>query len=55
MAIVRGIMVVLRFVWHALDAVRKVEHLALLLVLLALFITATNPSRSFPATRSAGA
>jgi protease-4 len=44
MAIVRGIMVVLRFVWHALDAVRKVLHLALLLVLLALFITATNPS-----------
>jgi protease-4 len=44
MAIFRGIMVVLRYVWHVLDAVRKVLHLALLLILLALLITATNPS-----------
>ncbi len=44
MAILRGVGLILRFVWHALDAVRRVLHLVLLLVLLALFITATNPS-----------
>jgi protease-4 len=44
MGIWRGIGWVLRFVWHALDAVRKVLHLALLLVLLSLLIVATNPS-----------
>jgi protease-4 len=44
MAFVRSIKSILRFCWHGLDAVRKVLHLALLLVLVALFITATNPS-----------
>jgi protease-4 len=44
MAIFRGIHAVLRFLWHALDGLRKVLHLVLLLVLLALFIMATNPS-----------
>src|SRR5882672_4543607 len=44
MAIWRGILSILRYMWHALDAVRKLLHLVLLLFLLALFITATNPT-----------
>lgn len=44
MGFLRGIGLVLRYLWHALDAVRKVLHLALLLVLFALLIVATNPS-----------
>jgi protease-4 len=44
MAFFRGIGLVLRFVWRALDGVRKVLHLVLLLCLLAIFVSATNPT-----------
>src|SRR5258705_446639 len=44
MAILRGIGLILRFIWRAIDGVRKVLHLVLLLCLLAIFIAATNPT-----------
>ena len=44
MAFFRGIGVILRFIWGVLDAIRKVLHLLLLLVLVALYISATQPS-----------
>ncbi|MGH8262815.1 MAG: signal peptide peptidase SppA [Steroidobacteraceae bacterium] len=44
MAILRGIGLILQFIWRALDGVRKVLHLVLLLCLLAIYVAATNPT-----------
>jgi protease-4 len=44
MAFFRGIGIILRFCWGVLDAIRKVLHLLVLLVLVALYISATQPS-----------
>jgi protease-4 len=44
MAFFRGIGIILRFCWGVLDAMRKVLHLLLLLVLVALYVSATQPS-----------
>ena len=44
MALLRGIGLILRFIWRALDGVRKVLHLVLLLCLFVIFISATNPT-----------
>jgi len=44
MAILRGIGLILRFIWRALDGVRKVLHLVLLLCLFLIFISAVNPT-----------
>ena len=44
MAFFHGIATILRFCWGVLDALRRVLHLLLLLVLVALYITVTQPS-----------